>query len=251
MAPKGAFPFVDNKSVWDYNTHMIRYQAKSMYTKTMNRTPKVSMQIPSEDLWAASWQAYVQNGNQYVKPFDCSIDPNATGQKTNKMIVQELLADPTQITQESRGQGETVRRYFMGLTFKMIEGKSLTPFMQGAYDAACKNTITSNFDFGVIVSLPSTYEKATSRDIVDRRIRFAQGGYLGTIGDKVACEIEVLKRLWSEKWNTWYITGITDSDQVLFFAHKTNIEIGARVKITGTVKGTRDNSTQLNRVKVI
>lgn len=218
-----------------------------MYAKTTTRVPKVSMQIPSEDLWAASWQAYIINGKQYIK----AIMPDKPDHKTNKMIVQELLADPTQITQESREQGDAVRRYFMGLTFKMIEGRTLSPFMQGAYDAACKNTITNNFDFGVIVSLPSTYEKATSRDDVERRIRFAQGGYLGTIGDKVTCEIEVLKRLWSEKWNTWYITGITDTDQVLFFAHKTNIEIGVRVKITGTVKGTRDNSTQLNRVKVI
>lgn len=226
---------------------MIRYQAKSMYTKTMNRVPKVSMQIPSEDLWAASWQAYIANSKQYIK----AIMPDNADHKTNKMIVQELLADPTQITQESREQGEAMRRYFMGLTFKMIEGRTLSPFMQGAYDAACKNTITSNFDFGVIVSLPSTYEKATNRDNVDRRIRFAQGGYLGTIGDKVTCEIEVLKRLWSEKWNTWYITGITDTDQVLFFAYKNNIDIGVRVKIAGTVKGTRDNSTQLNRVKVI
>lgn len=238
---------VDNKSFWHYNTNMIRYQHKSMYTKTQNRVPKASMQIPSEDLWAASWQAYVLNGKQYIK----AIAPDVPNHKTNKTIVQELLADPTQITQESREQGETMRRYFMGLTFKMIEGRNLSPFMQGAYDAACKNTIIDNFDFGVIVSLPATYEKATSRDTVDRRIRFAQGGYLGTIGDKVSCEIEVLKRLWSEKWNTWYITGITDSDQVLFFAHKTNIEIGIRVKIIGTVKGTRDNSTQLNRVKVL
>lgn len=205
----------------------------------------------ADDVWAAAWQAYVQNGNKYVKSFDCSVDPNATDQKTNRMIVDELLADTTKITQESREAGIEIRRYFKGLAFKVIEGKALNTFLQGAHEASCKEEITTKFDLAVIISLPATYEKSVKRDDVDRRINFARGGYLGTIGDKVTANIEVVKRVWSQNWNTWYITGITDQDQVLFFAHKKEMEIGSCVTIQGTVKGTRDKSTQLNRVKVL
>jgi hypothetical protein len=53
------------------------------------------------------------------------------------------------------------------------------------------------------------------------------------------------------KWNTNYVTGITTDDQVVFFAYKEALDIGKVLDIQGTVKAHRDNSTQLNRVKVI
>lgn len=43
--------------------------------------------------------------------------------------------------------------------------------------------------------------------------------------------------------------GLTD-DQAVFFAHKQPINIGKLIIAEGTVKAHRDNSTQLNRVKV-
>lgn len=224
----------------------MNFQNPYAYRKPVNKVSKPTMDFNSDDVWAASWQAYVTNNNQYIKVANLT-----EGEKSNRMIVNELLADISQITEASRKASEQMRRYFMGLTFKLIEGKSLSPFLQGAYDAACKETITNNFDLAVITSLPATYEKSVKRDDIDRRINFASGGYLGTIGDKVTANIEVIKRVWSQNWNTWYITGITDQDQVLFFAYKKEMEIGSCVTIQGTVKGTRDKSTQLNRVKVI
>jgi len=207
----------------------------------------VSLNYKADDVWAASWQAYVTNGKQYIK----AIMPDVPAHKTNRMIVEELLADITQITQESRDAGEAMRRYFMGLTFKMIEGKQLSEFMKGAYDAACKSEIKTKLELAIVASLPATYEKASKRDDVDRRINFARGGSVGDIGEKVTLNIEVLKSVWSQKWNTWYLTGITGEDQVVFFACKESFDIGTFLTITGNVKGHRDNSTQLNRVKVL
>ncbi len=133
----------------------------------------------------------------------------------------------------------------------MIEGKKLSDFMQGAYDAACKTEIKTKLELAIIASLPATYEKSAKRDDVDRRINFARGGYIGVEGEKVTLNIELLKQLWSEKWNTWYLTGITEEDQVVFFAHKTQYDIGTHLTVQGVVKGKRENSTQLGRVKVL
>ena len=223
------------------------YRNPYAYRKPVNKTPKVTVTHNADDVWAASWQAYVQNGNQYVK----AIAPGISGHKTNRMLVEELLADTTQITQESREKGVAIRQYFKGLTFKVLQGEQLNDFNKTAMTISNHDTIATNYDVAVIVSLPATYEKSVKRDDVDRRINFASGGYLGTIGDKVTVEFEVVKQFWSQNWNTWYVTGITDDDKVLFFAYKNQMNIGERVKIRGTVKGTRDNSTQLNRVKVI
>lgn len=217
------------------------------YRKPVFRAPKVTMNYNSEDVWAAAWQAFTTNGNQYIK----AVAPGVPNHKTNRTIVEELLVDTTQITQESRDQGLIVQRYFHGLTFKLVEGKSLSPFLQGAYDASCKNTITNKLDLAIIASLPATYEKMSKRDETDRRVQWARGGYVGDIGDKITTEIEIVKRVFSQKWNTWFITGINDNDQALFFAYKHEIEIGSRVTIQGVVKGTRDDISQLNRVKVM
>lgn len=211
-------------------------------------TPKPTINYTADDVWAAAWQAYVQNGNQYIK----ALMPGSPDHTPNRVIAEDLLSDTTQLTEESRQVGGVMRRYFQGLTFKVIEGKPLSAFMQSAFEAACKDTFTSKYDLAVIVSLPATYEKSTKRDDTERRIKWAQGGYIGSVGDKTEQRIEIIRKIWSQKWNTWFYSGINDKDQVLFFAHmKTQMEVGSHVTIQGVVKVHRDNSTQLNRVKVI
>lgn len=221
------------------------YQNPYAYRKPVARTPKVIVTYNADDVWAAAVQAQAING-QYIK----AVDTDSTRQ-TNRQIVEELLKATAQITQENREMGVTVRNYFKGLTFKLLEGKTLNDFNNTAMTIASKDAITGNYDLAVIISLPATYEKSSKRDSVDRRINFARGGYLGDLGDKVTVEMEVVKQIFSQKWNTWYITGLTDDDKVLFFAYKSDMNIGDRVTIQGTVKTFRDNSTQLNRVKVI
>jgi len=219
------------------------------YRKPVRKVVHVNPTYNSDDVWAAAWQAYVQNGNQYLK-VSLAVD----GQEpkfSNRIIVTQLLETPELITTESREQAVVMRQYFKGLTFKLIEGKVLSEFMSSAYDIACKDAINSNFDLGVITSLPATYERAAGRDTAERRINFARGGHAGVVGEKVELDIEVIKQNWSQKWMTWYITGITNDDKVVFFAYKKELTVGEHIKITGSVKAHRENSTQLARVKVL
>lgn len=199
----------------------------------------------TDEVFAAACAAQRING-QYIKA-----TVTGSSQKTNRLIVEELLQDPTQITVDDRIQGESMRKYFKGLTFKVLEGKSLTEFVKNAMEFATNDMITSTYQLAVVVSLPQSYEKSSKRDDVERRIRFAQGGFVGNLSDKVTLNIEVVKQLWSNKYNTWYLTGITTEDQVVFFAHKTQYDIGTMLTIQGVVKGQRDTSTQLSRVKVL
>ena len=222
------------------------YRNPYAYRRPVNRAPKVNFNHNADDVWAAAVQAQAVNG-AYIK----AIAPGIAQHETNRMLVERLLKDTSQITQESRDKGIQVRKYFQAFTFKVLQGKTLNDFSKTAMDISNRDVITSTYDLAVIASLPASYEKSTARDNVDRRINFARGGTLGTIGDKVTIEIEILKKVWSVKWNTHYITGITDDDKVLFFSYNHNIEIGDRVTIQGVVKSHTDNSTQLNRVKVI
>ena len=216
----------------------------------MARNQKPAINVNADEVWGAAVMAQRVNGS-YVKISMLSESDKEMNKLSNRQIVESLMVDPRLITEEDMEQGKKVRAFYQALTFKILQGKRLNEFDNTAMLLANRDVITSNYDIAVIASLPSCYERGVKRQTVDQRVSFAQGGFIGTIGDKVSVAIEVLKSVYSQKWATNYITGITSDDQVVFFAYKNELPVGNLFDIYGTVKGQRDNTTQLNRVKVI
>ena len=212
----------------------------------MSRYQKpIPLNLNADIVWGAACQAYRLNQG-YIK-----VSEDAPAGQTNRNLVMQFIADPTMITPDDIEQGKLVRKYFQGYTFKILKGIKLSEFNNTAMLIANRDTIDTNYDLAVITSLPATYEREMKRQTVDQRINFAKGGLVGRVSEKVSVSIEVLKSFYSQQWNTNYITGITSDDQVLFFAYKQQLEVGKMYDLYGTVKAHRDNTTQLNRVKVI
>jgi hypothetical protein len=218
--------------------------------RAKTRTQKVTVNYNADDVWSAACAAQRINGS-YIKLSMVSESDPATTKLSNRMIVEQLLTDLSGITDEDREQGVKVRAFYQAYTFKILQGKQLSDFDNTAMLIANRDVITGNYDVAVIASLPSCYERGVVRQSADQRINFATGGFIGKANDKVNTSIEVLKSVFSMKWNTNYVTGITTDDQVVFFAYKEALDIGKVLDIQGTVKAHKDNSTQLNRVKVI
>jgi hypothetical protein len=218
----------------------------------MPKYQKPVLNFNADDVWSAACQAQRVNG-AYVKLSVLSESDPSMDRKSNRQLVESLLSDTTQITDENREQGKKVRKYYQAFTFKILKGIKLSEFDNTAMLISNRDIINDNYDVAVIASLPSCYERGVKRDNVDQRVKFATGGYIGNISDKVTVTIEVLKTVYSQKWNTNYFTGITSDDQVVFFAYNGTgkLDIGDTYTIQGTVKSHRDNSTQLNRVKFI
>ena len=218
--------------------------------RSKTKTQKVTVNYNADDVWSAACAAQRINGS-YIKLSVISESDPATTKLSNRMIVEKLLADLSSITDEDREQGVKVRAFYQAYTFKILQGKQLSDFDNNAMLIANRDVITGNYDVAVIASLPSCYERGVVRQSADQRVNFATGGFIGKANDKVTASIEVLKSVFSMKWNTNYVTGITSDDQVVFFAYKESLDIGKVLNINGTVKAHRDNTTQLNRVKVI
>ena len=218
--------------------------------RAKTRTQKVTVNYNADDVWSAACAAQRINGS-YIKLSVISESDPATTKLSNRMIVDQLLADLSSITDEDREQGVKVRAFYQAYTFKILQGKQLSDFDNTAMLIANREVITGNYDVAVIASLPSCYERGVVRQSADQRINFATGGFIGKANDKVTASVEVLKSVFSMKWNTNYVTGITTDDQIVFFAYKEALDIGKVLNINGTIKAHRDNSTQLNRVKVI
>ena len=216
----------------------------------MAKYQKPVLNFNADDVWSAACQAQRINGAYVKLSMISESDPKITS-IANRQIIESLLADPFTITDEDREQGKKVRSFFQAYTFKILQGKRLSEFDNTAMLIANRDHITSTYDVAVIASLPSSYERGIKKQSVEQRINFARGGFIGLPGNKVSTAIEVLRSVYSVTWNTHYITGINGDDQVVFFAFKEELPVGKFFDIYGTVKAHRDNSTQLNRVKVI
>ena len=209
---------------------------------------KPVLDLVANGVWAAACAAQRING-RYIK----SLFGIAEGQDAvpNRVLIDQHLANPSFITEADRKQGELVRNYYKGLTFKILQGKKLNEFDNTAMVIANRDIITETYDLAVIASLPSCYERAVKRDNINRKIENASGGYIGKVGDKVKLSVEVVRSNFSQQWNVFFVTGLTTDNQAVFFSYKQGIDAGKVIKIQGTVKAHRDNSTQLNRVKVV
>jgi hypothetical protein len=113
-----------------------------------------------------------------------------------------------------------------------------------------KEVLLDGYDVAVVASLPNSYLTGIARDERERRVKFASGGYLGSVGGKVDTTIEVTKSVYSQKWGVYFLTGITTGDQAVFFSYKQDVSPGTIMQIKGNVKRQDNNTTQLNRVKV-
>jgi hypothetical protein len=216
----------------------------------MARNQQPALNFNADDVWSAACAAQRING-AYVKLSMLSESDKGLNKLSNRQLVESLLVDTFNITDEDREQGKKVRAFYQALTFKILQGKHLSEFDNNAMVLSNRDVITSNYDLAVICSLPSCYERGVVRQSVDQRISFAKGGFIGQVGNKVSTSIEVLRSVYSHSYNVNFVTGINSDDQVVFFAYKKELEVGKMFDIYGTVKAQRDTTTQLNRVKVI
>jgi len=216
------------------------------YNKS-SRPPKVNVNYSADEVWSAACMAQRINGAyvKYVEEF-----AEGTNSKPNKEYIKLALADASMITQADRDQAERVRKYYKALTFKILQGKKLSEFDNNAMVIANRDVITSTYDLAVIASLPSCYERSVKRDNMNRKLESATGGFIGSVGDKIQVSVEVVRSVFSQQWNVFFVSGITSDDQAVFFSYKQQIPAGSVIVAQGTVKAHRDNATQLNRVKV-
>jgi hypothetical protein len=211
----------------------------------MARYQRPVLNLDASDVWGAACAAQRING-AYLKTIEEGVNT-----ETNRQIVDNFLANTDLITEADREQGEAVRKYYKGFTFKILQGKKLNDFDNTAMVIANRDVIESNYDVAVIASLPSCYERAVKRDNANRKLEQARGGFIGSIGSKVKINVEVVRSVFSQQWGVFFVSGVTPEDQAVFFSYREAIPVGKLIIAEGTVKAHRDNNTQLNRVKVI
>ena len=211
-----------------------------------------------DNVWGAAVAAQRMNGS-YVKETMYKLDENTNTTVVHKLrnrdIMVDILANPAQLTVEDIAQGQECRKFLQqDITFRALKNK-LTEFDSSVSKVLA---VTEEFDtekhkleLAVVACLPQSHARSLERQAVQERVRQTSGALIGTPGDKVRLDVEIVKSNFSQQWNTWYATGVTADNSAVFFAYRQELAKGAKHTIQGTVKAHRDGSTQLNRVSII
>lgn len=229
-----------------------------MPSRKYNKAPDINFQ--ADDVWAAACAAQRVNDSYIkVKIDEFSGIKSTTDEtdvktvKTNRELMMEFLSDTSKITEDDRKQGEVVRTYFKGFTFKILQGIKLNEFFNTAMIIANRDNIYSMYDIAVIASLPQSHERSVKRDQQNRKLENASG-FVGQIGEKLTLKMQVVKTVYSNNFNVFFISGVTEENNAVFFSYRNNIDIGTIIQVQGTVKShrkERNEFTQLNRAKVL
>jgi hypothetical protein len=203
--------------------------------------------LDADLVWSAAFAAYRINDGYYktpVKEGDKIVKP------MNRELVQLALYDASMITDYDCKQARKARQYISNVTTMEALKGDLTEWGQISAKVCSLDKVKSNYDMAVITAMPKSYVNSLKKEEVDARLRKCEG-HIGKVGDKVELLVEVLRHNYSAKFNTWFISGVSQDNQAVHFAYREAVKPDQTVQIRGTVKRHTDSSTQLNRVKLV
>ena len=222
------------------------------------RTVQPGTKYPVTMVWAAAVAAHRINDNRYIKvpEWDTQAEPPVLKFRTNREVFAELLANPDRMDAGDMQAGQECLDWVRGdFTVKALKGQLSDFDLSMQKVIAIETEFDSNLDrlaLAVVPCLPASQARGQARADTDSRLRQTVNQHVGSVGDKVTLNIEVLRATYSQNFNTWFVTAVDSENRSVFFSYRAPLDTGAKVQVRGTVKAHRDNSTtQLNRVTVL
>ena len=216
------------------------------------KSAKNTVTYSANDVWAVACKAQRLN-KEYIK-----FVPEGSKKETNREIMYRLLEEGSKhLTVADKNEGVKVRQHYQAMTFKLLTDDYVSEFDKTAMSIADKDLLDSKLDIAIIASLPSAYIRSNVRKVQDQTVAQATTDKMvGKIKDRVDLKVTVLKSFLSHKWSCYFITAVTENEEVVFFgSSKINPKIGDSLDIRGTVKSHRSDEngmvTQLNRVQQV
>ena len=211
-----------------------------------------------DNVWGAAVAAQRMNGSYlkettYILDMDRNI--SVVDKRRNRDIMVEILENPALLTVEDIAQGQECRKFLQNdITFRALKNK-LTEFDTAVSKVLAVaedfDTVKHKYELAVVACLPQSHTRSMAREANQARIQQTSGEYIGQVKDKVTLNVEIIRCVFSQNWNTWFATAITQDNQAVFFSIRESHDAGTWLTIRGTVKAHKDGSTQLNRVSIL
>jgi hypothetical protein len=204
--------------------------------------------IDADLVWSAACAAYRINGGYFKQP---EMIGDQVIRPTNRDLVRRALDQDGLISDADRDMAQQCRRHMATAVTLQALRTELGEWSRITAKVCGLDKITSNYDLSVITAMPHSYAKQLKKESVDARLARCESGVIGKINDKIEIAVEILRNNYSAKYNTWFVSAITDDNFAVFFAYREEIKPDTHLTIRGTVKRHADSATQLNRVKLV
>jgi hypothetical protein len=216
------------------------------------RQPREVREYTAEMVWAAAAYADRVNGGEYLREPENILNPDGTwqpGRSANKRLLADALVDPDLVTDADREVGREAWHWHQGRC--MMDGLrgELRDFKKALFEAVSMTHFSSTqaFDMAILASQIRAWRTGVAEEEARNDVA---PGYLAAVGNKVRASITVIRSVYSQNYNVFFVTAKTDSRHMVFFSYRDRLESGHQCGIAGTVKAHRDDSTQLNRVRM-
>jgi hypothetical protein len=215
----------------------------------MAKRQRPTLNWSADQVWAAACAAYRVNGGYFKQPQ--VTDQGVVTRPTNRELVRQYLAEPGVVTADDVEQGRKCRRDLVNAATMSALKNRATEWTLLSAQMAGLDTITTDYEVSVITAMPKSHDQTLARESADGRLAYCNTEPVGTDNQMVTVQGEVVRCNYSAKWNTFYVTAITDTNHQVFFAYREGLESGQLIKLRGRVKRHADRATQLSRVKIL
>jgi hypothetical protein len=207
-----------------------------------------TLNYTADQVWAAASAAYRVNGGYFKQPE--FTDQGAITRPTNRELVRQYLDQSGVVTADDVEQGRKCRQDLVNAATMSALKNQATEWTLLTAEMAALDIITTDYQVSVITAMPKSHSQTLARESTEGRLAYCETEPVGTDNQLITVQGEVVRSNYSAKWNTFYVTMITDSNHQVFFAYREGLEPGRQVKLRGRVKRHADRATQLSRVKL-
>ena len=217
--------------------------------------PKMASVVDADTLWAAAAVADRINGGAYIKTDSYKLNEHGVPtteiqQFANRGIIKQVLGNAIPITDEDRALGHAARDWHQkNLVVKTLKGP-LNEFEKTLSQAVGKEDFWNTQDqleISVVASQIRAYRQGIE---MERTMSDVIHTPVADVGEKVLLNAQVIKSVYSQNYNVYFITAKTDGHQMVFFSYREGLDANTWITLRGTVKAHRQGTTQLNRVKL-
>jgi hypothetical protein len=214
------------------------------------RKPQSVFDYPADLVWSAACAAYRINGGYRKYP---DIQDAKIVAPTNRDLVKLYLADSSHqfITESDRRQGLLCRRTLQNSVTMQALKSDLSEWDLLIARMTELEQITTDYEISVITVLPKNYHQVVDRENLNSRLAHCDTTPVGCVNDRVTLKGEIVRVSYSNRFDTFYTTVITEANQEVFFAYRERLATTRKIRFCGRVKRHAGRATQLSRVKLV
>ena len=207
------------------------------------------MEYTADQVWGIAVRVDRENGGYVKLPvYHETLDVVKT--QPNKLIVNDMIRNNLQPTEDEIAEGQRVRAHFNSYTFLALQGK-LNDFQHQALKIAQMDSFTGRnmLEFAIISCLPDVARRDLARQSFMQEL-YASTPIQGNEGDRISGYFTVEQCRFNPNYNKFRVQGRMGESFVDFWFGR-ELLVGANLPIKGKIKRCRgDKTTQLNFVRV-